>query len=151
MDPIGDAFTTRYKAMVTDNWYKREHEPIEQFRRRIGMDPHVRKVAKPAQPSAAANEDQRACVEYFTLNPSMAVLAFDRREAWMKPSAQDAEQARDATAGALREPKNGDGWKVAWWNESMRMMLPDHHHLDSFQAYRNGTLTLIIKENQNDN
>lgn len=56
-------------------------------------------------------------------------------------------QSGDApTAGKLREPKNGDGWRVVWWNESVRMMLPDDKRLDSFQGYKNGTLVLTIKE-----
>ncbi|MEJ2800599.1 hypothetical protein WAE61_01870 [Comamonadaceae bacterium PP-2] len=48
-------------------------------------------------------------------------------------------------AGSLREPANGSGWKVHWWNESMRLMLPDGLHIDSYQGYRNGAMQFTIK------
>lgn len=50
-----------------------------------------------------------------------------------------------AVAGQLREPKNGGGWHVVWWNESMRMMLPDGARLDGYNGYRNGTMQLTVK------
>lgn len=49
------------------------------------------------------------------------------------------------TADDLREPKNGTAWRVEWWNESARLMLPAGSKLDSFQAYKNGTLMFTIK------
>lgn len=50
-----------------------------------------------------------------------------------------------AVAGDLTEPKNGAAWRVEWWNESARLMLPDGSTLDSFQSYKNGTLMFTIK------
>ncbi len=67
------------------------------------------------------------------------------------PQASPAADGRDAkdetrkTAGNIQEPMNGDGWHVVWWNESMRLMLPDGSRLDRFQGYRNGTMQLTIK------
>lgn len=49
------------------------------------------------------------------------------------------------TADDLREPNNGKNWRVEWWNESCRMLLPSDMRLDSFQSYRNGTLQFTIK------
>lgn len=49
------------------------------------------------------------------------------------------------TADDLKELKNGTRWRVEWWNESCRMMLPADMRLDSFQAYKNGTLMFTIK------
>lgn len=49
------------------------------------------------------------------------------------------------TADDLKEPKNGTSWRVEWWNESARLMLPTDSKLDSFQSYRNGTLMFTIK------
>ena len=49
------------------------------------------------------------------------------------------------TADDLREPKNGAKWRVEWWNESCRMMLPEDRKLDSFVSYKNGTLQFTIK------
>lgn len=50
------------------------------------------------------------------------------------------------TADDLREPKNGEEWRVAWWNESARLMLPANKRLDRFQSYKNGTLMFTLKE-----
>ena len=38
-----------------------------------------------------------------------------------------------------------DCWRVEWWNESARLMLPAGSKLDSFQSYKNGTLMFTIK------
>ena len=56
-----------------------------------------------------------------------------------------AQQAEAVAADALTEPKSGDKWRVEWWNESCRMMLPAHAKLDSFVAYKNGTIQFTIK------
>ena len=50
------------------------------------------------------------------------------------------------TADDLRMPKDGQQWRVEWWNESCRMLLPANKKLDSFQAYKTGTLMFTIKE-----
>ena len=50
------------------------------------------------------------------------------------------------TADGMREPKNGQQWRVEWWNESCRMMLPKDSRLDSFQSHKNGTLMFTIKK-----
>ena len=50
------------------------------------------------------------------------------------------------TADDLKQPGNGAQWRVEWWNESCRMLLPANKKLDRFQAYRNGTLMFTIKE-----
>ena len=55
------------------------------------------------------------------------------------------QQAKPVVADALTEPKSGDKWRVEWWNESCRMMLPAHAKLDSFVAYKNGTIQFTIK------
>lgn len=49
------------------------------------------------------------------------------------------------TADDIRQPKNGQWWRVEWWNESCRMLLPADKKLDSFQSYKNGTLMFTIK------
>lgn len=56
-----------------------------------------------------------------------------------------AQQDEPVAADALTEPKSGDKWRVEWWNESCRMMLPAHAKLDSFVAYKNGTIQFTIK------
>lgn len=53
-----------------------------------------------------------------------------------------------ATADDLREPKNGAMWRVEWWNETMRMMLPNSHTLQGCTRYKNGTLVLTIRRGQ---
>jgi hypothetical protein len=55
-------------------------------------------------------------------------------------------QRKPLTADELKEPKNGEQWHVVWWNESCRMMLPSDAKLDSFVAYKNGTLKFTIKK-----
>lgn len=65
------------------------------------------------------------------------------------PDSETIRRAADAlqvaSADTLREPKNGTAWHVEWWNESARLMLPAGSKLDSFQAYKNGTLMFTIK------
>ena len=63
------------------------------------------------------------------------------------PSAapQPAERV-PLTADDLCEPKNGTAWRVEWWNENARLMLPADAKLVSFQSYRNGTLMFTIKK-----
>ena len=55
-------------------------------------------------------------------------------------------QRKPLTADDLKEPKNGQQWRVEWWNESCRMMLPSDANLDRFVAYKNGTLQFTIKK-----
>lgn len=55
-------------------------------------------------------------------------------------------QAGSVTADDLKQPRNDAQWRVEWWNESCRMLLPANKRLDSFQTYRNGTLMFTIKE-----
>jgi hypothetical protein len=40
VDPVGKEITDRYKKITASDWHKLDHEPIEQFRKRIGMCPH---------------------------------------------------------------------------------------------------------------
>jgi len=40
VDPAGRAITERYEKLTAADWYKLDHEPIEKFRKRIGMCPH---------------------------------------------------------------------------------------------------------------
>lgn len=40
VDPAGRAITERYEKLTAADWYELDHEPIEQFRKRIGMCPH---------------------------------------------------------------------------------------------------------------
>ena len=40
VDPAGRAITERYEKLTASDWYKLDHEPIEHFRKRIGMCPH---------------------------------------------------------------------------------------------------------------
>lgn len=65
------------------------------------------------------------------------------------PDSETIRRAADAlqvaSADNLREPTNGTAWRVEWWNESARLMLPAGSKLDSFQSYRNGTLMFTIK------
>lgn len=37
-DPVAEAIMERYEAITSAHWYQRDHEPIDQFRRRIGLE-----------------------------------------------------------------------------------------------------------------
>lgn len=63
-----------------------------------------------------------------------------------QPDYKEQRDAERLNADTLREPINGDEWRVEWWNESCRMMLPAGMILDCFQAYKNGTLQFTIKK-----
>lgn len=62
------------------------------------------------------------------------------------PPASEQRDTKRLDADALREPIDGNEWRVQWWNESCRMMLPAGMILDGFQSYRNGTLQFTIKK-----
>lgn len=55
-----------------------------------------------------------------------------------------APVAQPLTADDLKEPKNGAAWRVVWWNESARLMLPAASTLYSFQTYKTGTMVFTI-------
>lgn len=71
-----------------------------------------------------------------------------RKNTHAQPDAarDDVRDAERMNADTLREPINGTEWRVEWWNESCRMMLPSDMILDCFQAYKNGTLQLTLKK-----
>jgi hypothetical protein len=54
-------------------------------------------------------------------------------------------ERKPITADEIKEPKDGTSWRVVWWNESCRMMLPVDKALDSFQSYKNGTMQFTLK------
>lgn len=56
-----------------------------------------------------------------------------------------AQAGERQSADDIREPVNGERWRVHWWNESCRMLLPAGARIDSFQSYKNGTLQFTIK------
>lgn len=63
-----------------------------------------------------------------------------------RAEAQLAAATQAVQADNLKEPKNGDNWRVVWWNESCRMLLPADKALDSFQSYKNGTMQFTLKQ-----
>ena len=79
------------------------------------------------------------------MNPYPASKEDQRASALAALLAALVQQAKPVVADALTEPKSGDKWRVEWWNESCRMMLPAHAKLDSFVAYKNGTIQFTIK------
>lgn len=70
----------------------------------------------------------------------------ERLEAELAALIEQPPQRKPLTADDLKEPKNGQQWRVEWWNESCRMMLPSDANLDRFVAYKNGTLQFTIKK-----
>ena len=79
------------------------------------------------------------------MNPYPASKEDQRASALAALRTALAQQDEPVAADALTEPKSGDKWRVEWWNESCRMMLPAHAKLDSFVAYKNGTIQFTIK------
>ena len=57
-----------------------------------------------------------------------------------------AQPSKPLTADDMKEPKNGEQWRVEWWNEFCRMMLPKGMKLDGFTSYKNGTMQFTIKK-----
>ncbi len=86
--------------------------------------------------AAESVDDYRCALEFG---------AFDRKLLGrLKAAAQQAER-EPLTAGDLKEPKNGQAWRVEWWNEAMRLMLPKDRELTGVQHYGNGTIVLTIR------
>ena len=75
-------------------------------------------------------------------------LGEDEKIEWAVACAKAAPPAvvEPLTADGMKEPKNGQHWRVEWWNESCRMMLPTNKKLDHFQSFKNGTLMFTIKQ-----
>lgn len=48
-------------------------------------------------------------------------------------------------ASELREPLSDDKWRVEWWNEVMRLMLPSDRRVDKINIYSNGTIQITLK------
>ena len=105
---------------------------------------------------------------YMVNKSGMATLCADREDAERAASDAQAEWPRlgphravqlieigcytppavvePLTADGMKEPKNGQHWRVEWWNESCRMMLPTNKKLDRCQSFKNGTLMFTIKQ-----
>jgi hypothetical protein len=58
-NPIADALTTRYRAALKDDWYQRQHEPVDRFRDRLSAEhgPNLFKV--PGSASGGAQEGRK--------------------------------------------------------------------------------------------
>ena len=79
--------------------------------------------------------------DFDSIGFARAVLA-----KWGTPQPAQAQAVAVLTADDLKQPRNGKQWRVEWWNESCRMLLPVDKKLDRFQAYRTGTLMFTIKD-----
>lgn len=87
----------------------------------------------------------------FVLDPtSLQKKLHLEAQAWgllaYTPQPAQAQAVAVLTADDLKQPRNGKQWRVEWWNESCRMLLPVDKKLDRFQAYRTGTLMFTIKD-----
>lgn len=91
--------------------------------------------------------DQAGCGLYAKAETQAAWMAWQ----WQAARRAPAAPAHGPTADDIKEPKNGTNWRVVWWNESCRMMLPADKALDSFQSYKNGTLQFTLKQRARDN
>lgn len=65
--------------------------------------------------------------------------------AWLRRAALAQQDASRQVAGSVREPVNGNGWRVHWWNESMRLMLPEGSRIHHHNIFGNGTMVITIK------
>ncbi|MGG5151197.1 hypothetical protein [Alcaligenes aquatilis] len=65
--------------------------------------------------------------------------------AWQARAALAQQDAYRKLAGSVREPANGNGWRVHWWNESMRLMLPEGSRIHYHNIFGNGTMVITIK------
>lgn len=104
-----------------------EHKGPEGFAtwREAAIAERVRRVkaeqaATGAQPVDA---DQRAAVEYFHKNPSMAVLAFDRRRLWTQAAATGAQGLTDELLTLLRNEGTITGGRIYYPERKLRAML----------------------------
>lgn len=90
--------------------------------------------------------------EYNAWNANSYSDKFDGwAAAWQAARRAPAAPAHGLTADDIKEPKDGTSWRVVWWNESCRMLLPADKALDSFQSYKNGTLQFTLKQRARDN
>lgn len=82
--------------------------------------------------------------ELDDLNTQLCEQADAAANAYRELEAQLAAQ-KPLTADDIKEPQDGTHWRVVWWNESCRMLLPATKRLDGFQAYKNGTMQFTLK------
>ncbi|MFG5777987.1 hypothetical protein ACFIQF_13010 [Comamonas sp. J-3] len=93
------------------------------------------------------------------VEPSEKMIKAGNTKTWVLPcndcwsemlsAAPPPPEREPLSADDLREPKNGKAWRVEWWNESLRMMLPSQMRLDRVQAFKTGTLVLTLKKSVN--
>ena len=95
------------------------------------------------------NESNPAVLWAEIVRLQAAVAGPDGYASWQE--AATAERVRRVKAEArpsaddLREPTNGATWRVEWWNESLRMMLPATMKLHAVNHFSNGTMQLTLK------
>lgn len=115
VDPVGEAIMERYEG-ITDrlHWYSANHEPIDQFRRRIGMDPHA---------------NQRSAISDREVPVGMAGWLTNGAAIHPHTLSLVVRFAR-ALAGKLAaaEVKYGysDGWLSPGWMDGCRSKLMEH-------------------------
>ncbi|SAI59104.1 Uncharacterised protein [Bordetella ansorpii] len=124
-------------AVLADREERQQWQPIETAPAglRILLGPREAPVA-----GMVKHYEDGTCANVVHYNGSVLVADYHCTEWSPLPAG-----AQRQVAGAVREPVNGDGWKVVWWNESMRLLLPDGYRLDHWNGYRNGTKQLTIK------
>ena len=47
-DKTADALTSRYLSILSEDWYKLEHEDVSKLRDRLGLNPFINKQKRPA-------------------------------------------------------------------------------------------------------
>lgn len=116
---------------------------------------HLEMVEPPA-PAYSTDEDTQELIENSKLPlPLMLAARLEKTaqfplhlvaaDCLRKMHAAQQTAPQPLTADELREPKNGQQWRVVWWNESCRMMLPSGAKVSGYNGYRNGTMQFTIK------
>lgn len=74
-NPIAAALTTRYRALLGEDWHKVRVEGVESLRRRLGLDPHViGAVTEAAKREVRALSAETARAAHIALTHSLSVV-----------------------------------------------------------------------------
>ncbi|UYY88084.1 hypothetical protein [Alcaligenes sp. SMD-FA] len=159
--PLPDLMMASYHEAIGWNECRKAMIAAQAQQPVSGAD-QLRDAAQMIEPSGNSGElDEQEAFEAWAFNdtPNSANFPTGRNSlgdyecpetdgAWHGWQARAALAQQDAyrkLAGSVREPANGNGWRVHWWNESMRLMLPEGSRIHYHNIFRNGTMVITIK------
>ncbi|WP_423459927.1 hypothetical protein [Ottowia sp. VDI28] len=137
---------TMGEFLMDHGWRQQDMDTSDDFGALLAAAPKAAKAEPVQQHGTSAWKDYAQHLEYCRSCAEDSVGSCSEGVS-LKSAAESAPVQPEVplTADDLREPKNGANWRVEWWNELCRMMLPADMSLDSYRSYKNGTFMFTLK------